>query len=184
MVFWSLLGDRITGKRHRRSCPKCSYDLAGRDAPLTCPECGKQIRRDAQLRRSQRRPSMFLLGLVILTVATIASYWPWILGHGYKRLLPFPIQLFTTWDGPDDVLIQTGQYYADRGELAAWERRRLASLARTWYLSKNGTVNDAFLRALEHLVDDKEVVVEELFRALPTVDEFRPQSMSSDASMS
>ncbi len=116
---------------------------------------------------------MLLSGLAILTIATIATFWPWVNAYGYKRLLPFPIQLFTTWDGPDDLLIQTGQYYADRNELAAWERRRLASLARKWYLTADGSIREAYLPVLHDLTDDKEAVIEELLNALPTVTEYR-----------
>jgi hypothetical protein len=68
LVMW-FVGDRSYG---RTRCPRCWYDMSAR-ASLTCPECGREARRESHLRRTRRRrltlaaaiclalPSMYLL---------------------------------------------------------------------------------------------------------------------------
>ncbi len=63
LLTWALFWDRSRG---RRRCPKCWYSMEGVPG-LRCPECGREVGREALLYRTRRkwvwvRVSCFLLG--------------------------------------------------------------------------------------------------------------------------
>src|SRR5688572_12102389 len=77
LLLWALFWDRARG---RKRCPKCWYDLSGIAAaqgtsfPLTCSECGKQIKRAGKLQKTCRKwrwvmvAALVMLGSLYLVV--------------------------------------------------------------------------------------------------------------------
>ena len=51
LIYWFLLADRAQG---RKRCPKCWYDMSSADS-LSCPECGNDAKREADLLNTRRR---------------------------------------------------------------------------------------------------------------------------------
>jgi hypothetical protein len=67
LAIWMAVGDRARG---RLRCPRCWYNMEGIDAPH-CPECGKQIVSQRQLRKARR--ARWPIGLIVSFLG-IASY--------------------------------------------------------------------------------------------------------------
>ncbi|MCA9291593.1 MAG: hypothetical protein KDA25_10735, partial [Phycisphaerales bacterium] len=61
-----------------RCCPKCGYDLTGRDASGTCPECGREYTPETVL--LMPLPGPFMLCVLYL--------WPFI-GFAIATVFPF-----------------------------------------------------------------------------------------------
>ncbi len=67
----------------RRRCPGCSYDLASAPAPtpaqpITCPECGRRLEHETDLRRARRRWGLALVGLLL--TLPLVSFLSWRFG--------------------------------------------------------------------------------------------------------
>lgn len=87
LAYRSLLGDRARG---RRRCGKCWYDLGGSANPVgqACPECGRVVRTERQLRRTRRRWGRFMLAVVVLALAFGAGMMPRIQRDGWEAYAP------------------------------------------------------------------------------------------------
>ena len=60
LIIWAAIGDRSRG---RLRCPCCWYDMEGIDTPQ-CPECGRAIKSQRQLRRARRVRWPFVLAAI------------------------------------------------------------------------------------------------------------------------
>lgn len=90
LFLWAIFRDRpgFWGIPRER-CPKCRYDMAGRqavepEAAIQCPECGKRIKHASMLQKTRRRWGMacltlpLLLGLYLTTQKNLIRYRGWI----------------------------------------------------------------------------------------------------------
>src|SRR6185436_16171664 len=83
LCLWALLWDRSRG---RRRCPRCWYDMSGAPAradtpgaptdPLTCPECGRQIKHERRLLRTRRRWGWAAASILLLLAAAAIAIKP------------------------------------------------------------------------------------------------------------
>ncbi len=96
LLLWSMFRDRSRG---RARCPRCWYDLAGlvkpeasAPWPVTCPECGRKIEREAQTRRTRRHWKAALLAIVLMLAAYPIGHIADAREYGPQRLLPLWLQ--------------------------------------------------------------------------------------------
>ena len=148
VAAWALLWDRARG---RLRCPKCWYDMTGakqeESDALRCPECGRQVRRKKELRRTRRRwrwgiPAVFVMaiGLIAGTMHDPAG----VRSRGWAALIPTPVLVVVA---PVDNLIIAHPHFrgsvtwnSDPADPLAKELgfrltsgRMSASLARVWF---------------------------------------------------
>lgn len=95
VAAWALLWDRARG---RKRCPKCWYDLAGAKVgevnALRCPECGRVVKRERELRRTRRRWRWGVPALVVMVLGLIAGsvHDPaGVRSRGWVALAPTPL---------------------------------------------------------------------------------------------
>lgn len=84
LLLWALFWDCSRG---RRRCPKCWYDMAGLPG-LTCPECGRDARREKRLLKTRRRWQWIPAAFTLAASGYIASLTPTIRDHGWRRAIP------------------------------------------------------------------------------------------------
>ena len=134
LLLWSLFWDRARG---RKRCPKCWYDMGGSLAanaagPWVCPECGKQLHREKQLRRVRQRWRHAPVGVVLLAGGLAALRTPAVLKHGWPAAVP------------DLVLAKFGVIEKDEwATMRPWRPPRgifvtLARLPKSWDLTLRG----------------------------------------------
>jgi hypothetical protein len=124
---------------------------------------------------------MFVLGFVILAASTVGSFWPYINAYGYKRLLPFRVQILIALIQEDTDLMRDGEYYEEHGQLTAWEKRMLAHLASQWTFDASGGIkNDSMMWAFKYLTEDREKVAD---RLLAGIGQFPGEPYSAVASI-
>jgi hypothetical protein len=70
LLAWSLFSDHARG---RKRCPKCWYDMGGAEPSpdLTCPECGRAITTERELRRTRRKWRCALSAAAIIAIAPL-----------------------------------------------------------------------------------------------------------------
>lgn len=86
LLIWSLFWDRA---RSRERCPRCWYDMSG-TAPhgLTCPECGRDAKRERRLYRTRRRWGFACIAIFLITGAAALWATPFIRRDGWYRHAP------------------------------------------------------------------------------------------------
>ncbi|MCP3906214.1 MAG: hypothetical protein GY715_21525, partial [Planctomycetes bacterium] len=85
LLYAALLRDRSRG---RPRCPKCWYDMAGRDMAAQCPECGRPISTRRSLFRTRRRWWLAVVALVMLAAAWPMLQWERIKRDGWLSVTP------------------------------------------------------------------------------------------------
>lgn len=90
LICWGLFSDRLSGSWKKRRCRKCLYDMTS-VAGLKCPECGREWRSEAQMRKVRRRWGMASLG-VVLTLGAFGLNWYAVgLFLGWQNVAPVAI---------------------------------------------------------------------------------------------
>ncbi|MHC5113432.1 MAG: hypothetical protein ACYTGP_03270 [Planctomycetota bacterium] len=134
LLYRALFHDRSRG---RERCPKCWYDLSGRDTAAQCPECGREIRARRSLHRTRRRWWLALIALVLLASAWPVSQWERIKRDGWLSVTP-TTALILSWPFLYDTEAFTpvadalkNRTYGPRvdGELWDWQWRLLFRVA-------------------------------------------------------
>lgn len=73
LMSWGLFSDRLSGTWKKRRCRKCLYDMTNVSG-LKCPECGREARREAELKTPRRRWGLATTG-VVLSLGAFAFNW-------------------------------------------------------------------------------------------------------------
>lgn len=100
-VGWVLVRGPV---RQAPTCPRCRYDMSGLGAPpVTCPECGRTMRRARALRRRDRR----LRWLPLMLAGVALTLEPLVVGSVvavYRRLPDAAlVHLYAVWNDPHAV---------------------------------------------------------------------------------
>ncbi|MGH7132095.1 MAG: hypothetical protein ACREJO_09140 [Phycisphaerales bacterium] len=102
LLWRGLLADRSRG---RARCPRCWYDLGslvglaaggGRGegasspmfSPVTCPECGRVVKRERQMHRTRRRWRMVVAGVMVVVIAGGLALTPKVRRDGVWAVTP------------------------------------------------------------------------------------------------
>ena len=151
---WALLWDRARG---RLRCPKCWYDLAapgsgkGNEGATAggflskCPECGRVVKREGELRRTRRRWRWGVPALVVMVLGLVAGsvHDPaGVRSRGWVALVPTPLLVMIApvgevmqeegagderrlvWErDPTSPVLHEFYWRMFRGEIAGWEGR-------------------------------------------------------------
>lgn len=144
ILLWALFGDRSRG---RKRCPRCWYDMSGAaPAPgdggpprFTCPECGRGIIGEQQLRRSRRRWRWAIVAALLLPGAWVAACVPAMRTSGWWAFAPRPLLIVLVLKldsvprrastGVPDHLLETEHRvlgYVDRRVRLFWPEKWLA----------------------------------------------------------
>jgi HEAT repeat protein len=83
-AYCGLFADRARG---RRRCPRCWYDCS-QATSLTCPECGRTVKRERALLKTRRHKGRTALALVLFLLAATAAVYPHIRRVGWPHYLP------------------------------------------------------------------------------------------------
>jgi hypothetical protein len=110
LLYWSLLHDRARG---RRRCPKCWYDMAGVPG-ITCPECGRTVKRERRFYRTRRRWRWVGAALLLFVASAGALYSPTVARLGWLGASP-------TW-----ALAVAARWYDTPQQTLFWELDRRA----------------------------------------------------------
>lgn len=104
LLGWALFWDRARG---RQRCPKCWYDMSAAIG-RRCPECGREWRRDRQLRRTHRHWRTAAAALLMAIVVAVAPFWKILLARGARYLPSTALILLDgriTFDQPSDAYL-------------------------------------------------------------------------------
>jgi HEAT repeat protein len=125
---WSLFWDRARG---RRRCPKCWYDMPGGIG--TCPECGRTITHERQLRRTRRRWWWAAAGMIAITAG---AAWPaatQVTRRDVYSVLPTRVlwhMLFSgTWSKDTELYSELSYTRAAGGQLSAAQEQWIVTRA-------------------------------------------------------
>lgn len=130
-LLWSgFIKDRSRG---RKRCPRCWYDMRFAAPPCTCPECGRRIGHERELRRTRRKWKRAALGVVLLLIPTVTLAWDCVQQRGWQHYLPTTalIRLRPVVDPPNAGRSPTYTVYMElqsrleSGSTSPEERRQL-----------------------------------------------------------
>lgn len=130
VLAWALFRDRpgLWGVPRER-CPKCRYDMAGRDTsetPIVCPECGKAIRDGRSLTKTRRRWGMVLLTVPLLVGWHLAERKEEIRRHGWISVVPtIALMPFVKFDDWYQLTLKESQLTGQPTDLSELLHRRL-----------------------------------------------------------
>lgn len=90
VIWWAIFADKARG---RRRCPRCWHDLS-RTPGLTCGECGRAARDEAELARTRRRWGIACTATALAVTASVvtqlsilnATWAAWVPGSVLVRL--------------------------------------------------------------------------------------------------
>jgi hypothetical protein len=87
--------------RRGRRCPKCWYDLSASaaptaESPVTCPECGRSVRREKDLHRTRRRMWLAVPAAAFVALGANLALVPARPDKGWTRWLPTTILIQLT----------------------------------------------------------------------------------------
>lgn len=83
-IVWSLFLDRARG---RKRCPNCWYDMRGVEN-LTCPECGRVIKKEKKLFQTRRHWWQFALAILLIILGCADFFWIRVREVGWVKATP------------------------------------------------------------------------------------------------
>ncbi|MCC6660572.1 MAG: HEAT repeat domain-containing protein [Phycisphaerales bacterium] len=123
LLYRALLSDRSRG---RRRCARCWYDMDA-VAGLRCPECGRQARVEAGLRRTRRHKARAAMALGVLLLGCLAAVAPRLIRDPWNTL-PTPVLSVVLWfhDDPSDTIFSNLTAALYSGKTTSFDRIMLA----------------------------------------------------------
>lgn len=186
LLYWSLVADRSRG---RKRCPKCWYDMNGAqgDPPYTCPECGKEIKREKKLHKTRRRWRWAMLAAIPLSGGVCLLISPGVRRDRPLSIVPswalvmslHMVESLSVLEELDDRITSYDNGacfgYIDTGALRQWEWRLMGSACVDLIISTDNaeTRHRALWMALNfptHYVDSPAHLPEAIEKVLLTSD--------------
>lgn len=94
LLLWhGVLGDILTGARHRRRCPRCSYSMVSVTG-LTCPECGHVAGDESRLHKPRRSIRWIMAGVLLGVLGVSLLVGPTMRAQIKSGSLPHPVQVW------------------------------------------------------------------------------------------
>jgi HEAT repeat protein len=119
--LWSMFRDRSRG---RRRCPKCWYDMSGTPG-LTCPECGRTVKRERRLFKTRRRWRLAALSVLFIVAGLATWYGQHVRRLGWIRAAPTVYYIARLPDLDPDTSFRELREREARGDMREWEYRLL-----------------------------------------------------------